>query len=346
MAIEMIMPKVDESQETGTVLEWLKSEGQQVREGETILVIETDKIAIDVEAPSTGTLAGITAYPGDVIPTGTVIAYILDEGEELPEGVIKTTAPSDSPPDETLPGNLAGITTPSQARSGDQIPLIRMRRTMADRLTASYQSIPHIQFKASVDMTNFNKARKDYNDLAILRGDGKISVTALLAKLVAMTLADHPWLNSSLQDETIILHEEINIGLAVALDNGLIAPVIKNADQKGIREIAAESTDLITRAREERLTNADVKEATFTISNLGPFGVEQFYAIINPPQVGILAIGATRPEVVVMKGGAIAARPIMCFTLSVDHRVVDGVTAARFITDLKAALENPSFMNY
>jgi pyruvate dehydrogenase E2 component (dihydrolipoamide acetyltransferase) len=437
MATEMIMPKVDMDQETGTVVEWLKTEGQQVKEGETILVIETDKIAIDVESPGTGILGGISAHPGDVIPIGTVIAYILAEGEDLPESAAQAAAPQEpvepekelevpvqatpvavkmaqshgldlsqltptgkggkitkedvqaalDVPRSPLPGGpviatpaarrqarikgvdlsqvrgsgpggriqafdianfqpSAGIPAPSPSRSGEKVPLIGMRRTIAERLTASYQSIPHIQFTASVDMTNFNKARKDYNDLATQRGDGKVSVTALLVKLVAMTLADHPWLNSSLQDQEIILHEEINIGLAVALEKGLIVPVIKGADQKGISVIAAETSDLISRAREEALVSADVKGSTFTISNLGPFGVEQFNAIINPPEVGILAIGATVPEVVALEEGAIAVRPIMRFTLSADHRVVDGAVAARFIADLKATLENPILMNY
>lgn len=437
MAIEMIMPKVDMDQETGTVVEWIKTEGQQVKEGETILVIETDKIAIDVESPGTGILGGISAHPGDVIPIGTVIAYILAEGEELPEEASQVAAPQAPPQPEKdkevsvlatpvakkmaqshgldisqltptgkggkvtkedvqaaldaaqapLPGGAviatpaarrtarikgvdlsqvrgsgpggriqafdvdgfqpsAGFAGPSPIRSGEKIPFIGMRRTIGERLTASYQSIPHIQFTASVDMTNFNKARKDYNDLASQRGDGKVSVTALLVKLVAMTLADHPWLNSSLQDGEIILHKDINIGLAVALEKGLIVPVIKNADQKGIGVISADTSDLIARAREEALVSADVKGSTFTISNLGPFGVEQFNAIINPPEVGILAIGATVPEVVALEGGAIAVRPIMRFTLSADHRVVDGAVAARFIADLKATLENPILMNY
>jgi len=438
MAIEMIMPKVDMDQETGTVVEWLKTEGQEVKEGETILVIETDKIAIDVESPGTGTLAGISAHPGDVIPIGTVIAYVLEEGEEIPEGAAHQAEVAEPPQLEpnmekaspaatpvarkmaeshgldlselsptgkggkvtrddvkaALDGSKAphadgkviatpaarraarlkgldlrevkgsgpggriqasdvknhqpgsGIPAPSPVRSGEEIPLIGMRRTIAERLTDSYQNIPHIQFTASVDMTNFNKARKDYNDLATQRGDGKVSVTALLVKLVAMTLADHPWLNSSLQDDRILLHEHINLGLAVALEKGLIVPVVKDADRKGIAEIAAETNDLVTRAREETLTNADVKGATFTISNLGPFGVEQFNAIINPPEVGILAVGATVPQVAALEGGAIAVRPIMRFTLSADHRVVDGAVAARFIADLKATLENPILMNY
>lgn len=329
--MEMIMPKVDKDQETGTVLEWLKTEGQQVEEGETVLVIETDKIAIDVESPGTGVLGGISAFAGDVVPAGTVIAYILTEGEELPE---------DAPRPGVVPGSPRA--TPAPVHVGEEIYLSGMRRTIAARLTESYQSIPHIQFSASVDMTNFNKVRKDYNDLATQRGEVEVSVTALLLKLVANTLADHPYLNCSLQEDRILLHEEINIGLAVALENGLIVPVVRNADQKGIGQIAAEIDNLITRAREEKLTSPDVNGATFTISNLGPWGVEQFTAFINPPEVGVLAIGATVPGVIALENGEIAARPILRFTLSADHRVVDGAVAAKFIADLKSAMENPS----
>jgi len=338
MAIEMIMPKVDKDQQTCTVVEWLKAEGQQVKEGEIILVIETDKITIDVESPGTGILGGISAHPGDTIPVGTVIAYIMAEGEELPEVARR------QPPKERL--TEAAIAEKSAGPSRKEIPLDSMRRTIIERLTTSYQTIPHIQFQAVVDMTKFNKVRKDYNDLAELGDAGKVSVTALLVKVVAETLADHPWLNSSLLDEVIYLHEDINIGLAVALENGLIIPVVKNADQKDILEIAAESNDLIARAREGKLSGAEVKGATFTISNLGPFGVEQFTAIINPPEVGVLAVGAIAPGAVVGKGSEITVSPIMRCTLSVDHRVIDGAVAAKFIADVKAKLEDLKELNH
>ncbi len=435
----MIMPKVDMDQETGTVVEWLKTNGQQVEEGETILVIETDKIAIDVEAPGTGILNGISAHPGETVPIGTVIAYILEEGEELPEASSVPPVPaSETPQTEEVPAgseevqatpvarkmaaahemdlgtvtptgsggkvtkgdveaalqqvetppqqgdiiaspaarriarlkgiNLAlvrgsgpggriqgfdvenhqtqsGLPSAKPALSGERIPLIGMRRTIAERLTASYQSIPHIQFTSRVDMSNFIQARSDYNQLALEKSEQKISVTAMLVKLVAMVIADHPMMNSSLVDDAIHLHEDINIGIAVALEKGLIVPVVKNANLKGIGEIAVESNDLVTRARNEALTGADVRGGTFTITNLGPFGVEQFNAIINPPEAGILAIGATNSDVIALENGAIAVKPMMNITLSADHRIVDGAIAAHFIADLKTAFENPIFMN-
>ena len=445
MAIEMIMPKVDMDQETGTVVEWIKGNGQQVEEGETILVIETDKIAIDVEAPGTGILDGISANPGDVVPIGTVIAYILTEGEELPEIPSASDITSSAPPSPTplpLPelstkeipatpvarkmaaahgldlssvhptgkggkvtkadvqafisiappvdqrdivaspaarktarlqevnldlvigsgpgGRIqaldveeflsrqtqTGFPKESQIPEGEIIPLIGMRRTIAERITLSYQSIPHIQFTERVDMTKFNKARNDYNELALKRGNEKISVTAVLVKSVAMVLVENPWLNSSLTDDTITIHKDINIGVAVALDEGLIVPVVKNANQKNINQIAFEVNDLTTKARSGTLNITDVKGGTFTISNLGPFGIEQFNAIINPPEAGILAIGSTTSEVVALPDNEIAVRPIMRFTLSADHRIVDGAIAAKFIGDFKGTLENPILMNY
>ena len=443
MAVEMIMPKVDMDQETGTVAEWHKQNGEEVKEGEIILVIETDKVAVDIESPGTGILNGISAHPGDVVPIGTVIAHILEPGEALPAAttvpekpaVAKVPAP---PPQQTAavaatpvaqnmavshgidltavpptgsggkvtkadvqaaleriteqPGGdgkvyatpaarrvarenavelaavrgsgpkgriqasdveafaaslpISEIPAESQPLEPEVIPLIGMRRTIAERMTESYQTIPHIKFTSRIDMTKFIAARKDLNALAEKRGEPKISATALFVKLVAMTLSTHPWLNSSLAEDQILLHKEINIGVAVALEKGLIVPVIKNADQKGISQLAVEVNDYAVRARDGELVSADVKVGTFTISNLGPFGVEQFEAIINPPEAAILAIGGTQPQAVPLVDGQIVSRPIMNITLSADHRIVDGAVAARFVADLKAIFENPFLMNY
>ena len=185
------------------------------------------------------------------------------------------------------------------------------------------------------------------NERAEQDGGARISATALLAKIVAQTLLRHPWLNSSFQEAQgaqeaeIHLFQDVNIGVAVALEDGLIVPVVRDAANKGVAQIAAEVKDLATRAREGQLAPAEVREGTFTISNLGPFGVEQFTAIINPPQAAILAVGATQPEVVPDADGQIVVRPIMHITLAADHRVIDGAVAAHFIADLKATLEAP-----
>ncbi len=167
---------------------------------------------------------------------------------------------------------------------------------------------------------------------------------SLPAPPVAWALRRHPYLNSLLQDDGIHLLPETNVGVAVALAEGLIVPVIHNAAQKGIGEIAGEVNDLATRAREGQLKPADVAGGTFTISNLGPFGIEQFTAIINPPQAAILAVGTTRLEAAPGEEGQVIWLPVMRMTLSADHRIVDGAMAARFLTDLRDALESPALL--
>jgi pyruvate dehydrogenase E2 component (dihydrolipoamide acetyltransferase) len=211
-------------------------------------------------------------------------------------------------------------------------------------MTVSYQTTPHISFTMRVDMSRFEEARARLNIKAETTNHPNVSVTALLVKAVAWALKRHPLLNSILQDDGIHLLPEANIGVAVALDEGLIVPIVHNAGQKGIGEITKEVKDLATRARQGELTPADVTGGTFTISNLGPFGIEQFTAIINPSQAAILAVGATQNEVSVDKENQIVTRPIMRMTLSADHRIVDGAVAAHFLTDLREVLESPELL--
>ncbi len=457
MATPVIMPKLEMAQETATVIEWLKKEGEYVEKGEPLLVVETDKVTVEIESPASGILAGVRVGPGDVVPVTQVIAYILQPGEELPEEARVEPAPPPPPPPPapsaappppppppapsaapppppppphaaappatpvalrlaeaygvdlrtvvgTGPGGqitradveaalarreerpspppppdrvratpaarriarergvdlkavrgtgprgrvqaadvLAFAAAPpaAPAPAPEVIPLAGMRRTIAERMTASYQTAPHITFTVRVDMGSLESARARLNEEAEATGGPRVSVTALLVKAVAWALRRHPWLNSTLQGEEIHLLPEINVGVAVALDEGLIVPVVRQADRKGIAEIAAEVNDLVARAREGRLTPADVAGGTFTVSNLGPFGVEQFTAIINPPQAAILAVGATQREPVVNEAGEVVVRPVMRMTLSADHRIVDGAQAARFLVDLKGALEAP-----
>jgi len=426
MATKVILPKVDMDQDASTIVEWLKNEGDQVQQGEMILVIETDKVAVEVEAPVSGILQGIRAQPGENLPIGTVIAYILSSGEQLPEqstvpvekSVSRTSEyskPAGSTPvarkmaedlgvdlsqvvgtgvggkitkgdiEAVISGSTEGVggdgkvsATPKARRlarqsgvdlslvegSGPQgriqaddviaykpadmfvdqvVPFQGMRRTIAERVTSSYQTVPHITFSARVDMTNFEVARAQLSAKAqaSVGSDGRVSMTALFVKLLAMTLREHPLLNSSLVDEQIILRKAINVGVAVALPDGLIVPVLRAADQKTMRQITLEVDDLVQRARQGKLAPGDVKGGTFTLSNLGPFGIEQFTALINPGQSAILAVGSVQSEVIPVDDQP-GIRPVMHMTLSVDHRVVDGAVAAHFMADLKNTLENPA----
>lgn len=431
MATNVILPKVDMDQETGTVVEWLKQDGDLVEKGDPILIIETDKVAVEVESPASGILQGIQAEVDEIIPIGTVIAYILEPGEELPDeaksqevpapsrstAVVPTAAQTDIaatpvarniaathdinlakiagtgsrgkvtrrdvqtaltsiPGDRTDDGKVyatpaarrtareQGVDLTTVTGSGPRgriqaanvlaatttqvevevIPLQGLRRTIAERMTVSYQTTPHINLTTRVDMNRFEETRDQLNVKAEASGESRVTITTLLVKAVAWALRGHPLLNSMLQDDGIHLLPETNIGVAVALAEGLIVPVIHNAAQKGIGEIASEVNDLATRARKGQLKPADVAGGTFTISNLGPFGIEQFTAIINPPQAAILAVGTTRLEAVPGEEDQVVWLPVMRMTLSADHRIVDGAMAARFLSDLRDALESPALL--
>jgi pyruvate dehydrogenase E2 component (dihydrolipoamide acetyltransferase) len=420
MATPVIMPKLEMTQETATVVEWLKREGEPVEKGEPLLTVETDKVTVEVEAPATGILGDVRAGPGDVVPVTQVIAQVLS-AEEAAASSRAAETPSNGPPPAparatpvaqrlaaaagmdvaAMPGSGArgrvtkadvlaaaagdtgrvratpaarrlarerGLALEGMAGSGPRgrvqaadvpaqapnppatggrapveaqiVPLAGMRRTIAERMTLSHQTVPHITLTVRVDMSGFEAARARLNTKAQAGGGPHVSVTALVVKAVAWALRRHPILNGTLRGEEIHLLPEVNVGVAVALEEGLIVPVVHAADRKSLAEVAAAVNDLSARARQGRLTPADVAGGTFTVSNLGPFGVEQFTAIINPLQAGILALGAMQPEGVVVDG-RLEVRPVLRLTLSADHRIVDGAVAARFLADLRAALEEP-----
>ena len=447
MAKPVIMPKFEMSQEIGTIVEWLKKDGETVKQGEAILVVETDKVTMEVESPASGILAGTRGTPGEEIPVTEIIGYILKEGESLPDSAPKTDVAVSAPGPEaskesvsvvsaetakatpvaeriakahnidlsTVSGSGAqgkitktdveaivenAVSQPSQvdaeAVAGDKVratpaarraareegvdlktltgtgprqriqeadvlkgvpaveaaarpveqaeivPFGGMRKKIADRLTVSYQTAPHIYLTIKADMTEFDALRKKLNQKAKSTNGPHVSATALLVKIVAWALKRNPWINSTLKDDHIELIPQVNVGMAVALEQGLIVPVIRDAEVKGVARLAAEVNDLAARARDGQLVPSEVMGGTFTISNLGQFGIEQFTAIINPGQAAILAVGAIQKELVPGEDDEIEIRPMMRMTLSADHRIVDGAVAARFLADLAEALESPS----
>lgn len=223
------------------------------------------------------------------------------------------------------------------------IPLTGMRRTIATRLQQSFQQSPHIFFDAHIDATALEALRAQANE-RLPKDAPRVSVTAIIAKACAWALGRHPMLNSRLEGENIVLLRDIHLGIAVALDDGLIVPVVRDATRKGLAQLAAEIAALAERARTNRLRPDDVAGGTFTISNLGMFGVDRFTAILNPPQVGVLAVSAVRRQIVPDEDDRPVARPILTVTLSADHRVVDGAVAARFLKDLRDGLERPALL--
>ncbi len=217
-------------------------------------------------------------------------------------------------------------------------PLNDLRKTIASRMTQSWTT-PHFYLETEVDAGALQEMRLKVNEV-LKKEEIRVTVTDLLVKIVAYVLSQYRYMNSSYSDAGIVYKPEINPGVAVALEDGLIVPVVRNADKKGIREISRTNRELIGRAREGRLTLEDVTGGTFTISNMGMFPVDAFTAIINPPECGILAIGRVVDKPVCING-EIKIRPCMRITLGVDHRVIDGAQGAAFLEALKEAIENP-----
>jgi pyruvate dehydrogenase E2 component (dihydrolipoamide acetyltransferase) len=227
-----------------------------------------------------------------------------------------------------------------QSLTYESVRLEGMRKTIAQKMVASYQTIPHINFTIRVNMSSIEKARQQANIEAQRLGFQKVTITAFFVLATARALKQNPYLNSSFTNEEIHLLHDINIGVAVALENGLIVPVIHGADRCSLQEISNQLNDITARARVGKLIPMDVSGGTFTISNLGPYGIEQFTAIINPPQTAILAAGVIQQEVIPDQNGQISVKPMAHLTLSTDHRVIDGAMAARFLQDLKSVMEN------
>ena len=242
-------------------------------------------------------------------------------------------------PMAAAPSSTALPFRPSGAAYTD-VPLTQLRKTIAKRLSASIGPIPTFYLTAEIDMERAWEAREALKGLG---PEGKVSFNDIVVKGVALSLRQHPGCNAWWQDDRIRYWNEVHVSMAVAIDDGLITPVIRHADLKSLRQISAESKDLAGRARERKLKPEEYTGGTFSVSNLGMFDIDQFTAIINPPEAGILAIGAIVEKAVVTEG-VVGVRRRMRVTLSCDHRVIDGATGAAFLKTLKTLLENPLAM--
>jgi pyruvate dehydrogenase E2 component (dihydrolipoamide acetyltransferase) len=411
---QVTLPRLGQGMESGTIVKWLKSEGDKIEKGEPLYELDTEKVTQEVEADASGVLLKILAQEGQEIEVGKAIAVIGEEGEEVAEEEPEAKGPATketetkereakeperpkeavgaghAPPAErreereeaparadggrlkasplarriakergidlkalrgTGPegrivaedveqaGAARGVSAPAAPPGEVEIvELTRMRQTIARRLTEAWQA-PHFQIAMSVDMRAAIRLRE-----ALVERTGEEGVrptySDILTKVCALALMRHRAVNAHFAEGQVRIFPTANVGIAVAIPDGLIVPVIPSCEVKSIPEIAEARADIVERARGGKLQTADLVNGSFTISNLGMFGVERFIAVLNPPQVAILAVGAIEERAVVTDG-QVVGQPRMELTLSCDHRAVDGATASRFLVDVKAFLEEP-----
>lgn len=420
MASEVILPRLGQGMESGTIVRWLKAEGDRVEKGEPLYELDTEKVTQEVEAEASGILLRIAVAEGEV-PVGRTVAYIGEEGEQLPEPAEASPEPDarleaergaaasaekpaaaparDAERDRDGAASMeAEATAEAPSRANGRIkasplarriarergvdlaavrgtgpdgrivaedveraaaapaaapapvpavsapvgeverrPLSNVRRTIARRLTQAW-TVPAFQLTVSIEMTRANEL------VAKLRErnpDVRVTVTDLLTKVCAQALMLHRDVNVQFTEEELLVYPSADIGIAVAAPQGLVVPVVRNAERLTLAQIAAVRADLVGRARAGKLRAEDLEGGTFTISNLGMYGVEQFVAVLNPPQASILAVGAT-VEQVVPRDGELQVAPLMSVTLTCDHRAVDGATGAEFLQTVKALVEDPA----
>jgi pyruvate dehydrogenase E2 component (dihydrolipoamide acetyltransferase) len=422
VATEIKLPRLGQGMESGTIVKWLKSEGEQIEKGEPLYELDTDKVTQEVEADASGVLLKIAVEEGEV-EVGKTIAFIGEQGEDVGEAVAETAAVSGNgkaaeqvderdeeegsrasardadrergraasvaaaeaetkEPSRTdgrvkasplarriarergldlaaitgtgsegrvvaedveraaASGTRAPVAAPSALPVEDveRVPLTSLRKAIARRMTEAW-SAPAFQIAMTADMTRALELREQ--QLARLEeGQTKPTISDLLTKICAAALMRNRAVNAHFAGDAIELHPSANIGIAVAIPNGLVVPVIQQCERRSIAEIAAARAGLVERARTGKLQQADLDGGTFTISNLGMYGVDRFVAVLNPPQAAILAVGAVEVKPVA-RDGAVVVRPMLELTLTCDHRSLDGATASEFLRTVKTLLEEP-----
>jgi pyruvate dehydrogenase E2 component (dihydrolipoamide acetyltransferase) len=430
VAVEIKLPRLGQGMESGTIVRWLKGEGDEVAKGDPLYELDTDKVTQEVEADAAGTLLKIVVTAGEV-GVGATVAVVGAPGEDVSvllaaspggNGGASAAAPASSaetPPVPSAsgpPGEPAAASAAPALRADDGgrvkasplarriarergldlaviagtgpdgrviavdveqasgtraaglaaggagwaggaggagraggaggalqgltvVELTSTRRTIARRLTEAWQA-PVFQLVVTADATQLVATRERLVEL-MREGDVKPTVSDVLTRLVASALVRHPAVNAHFVDGRILRFPQANVGLAVAAPSGLVVPVVRGAGHLSVQEIATVRADLVSRAREGRLQLADLEDGTFTISNLGMYAIEQFVAVLNPPQVAILAVGSIedRPTA---RDGALVVAPTMTMTLTCDHRAIDGSEGAEFLRDLEAFVEQPA----
>ncbi len=377
MATNVVMPRISDTMKEGMVSKWLKAVGEAVQKGEPIVEIQADKATLEIEAYASGVLRRIVVPEEATVPLGTTIGIIAgadeDIGEPEPAPMAKPAAPApeDAPTGRIKASPIArkmakerGIDLAAVAGSGpggrivkrdvlaheppapatapaardEEIPLTPMAKAIAERMTLSKTTAPHLYITIEVDMGRALAMRAAVNEQCA--GRAKITINDLVVKAAAMALKAHPEINSSFSGDRIIRRGGVHIGIAVDVPGGLVVPVVRDCGRKTLAQISAEAKDLAARARDGQLEEADYTGGTFTISNMGMYSVENFAAIINPPEAALLGVASVR-RVPAVVGDAIVPAERMKMTLSGDHRVFSGGQAMEFLNDIRRLLESP-----
>ena len=419
MASLIDMPKLSDTMTVGTLVKWLKKEGDAVASGDMIAEVETDKATMEVECFEDGTLLKQYCGAGDEVPVGGAIAAIGEPGEKAPEVAAETPAPAPAPDTAPAPTPEAAPVTPApavaapaptppampaptkpggkvkasplakkiaaekgldlaaiqgsgpdgrivkadvlNAKTGAtvagpvapsletlSIPVTNMRKSIARALVGSKTQAPHFYLQIEVDgapLAAFRKAlNAKYADLPAEQGGMKFSVNDLTLKAAAEAIRNVPAINRSWEGESITQHGKVHLAFGVAIDDGLLTPVIREAESKSLHQISGEAKSLIRKARDKKLTPEEMSGSTLTVTNLGMFGISDFYGIINPNNAAILSIGATLKQPVVNEHNEIVIGQRMKVGLSGDHRTIDGAVGAQYLQALKNILENPALM--
>jgi pyruvate dehydrogenase E2 component (dihydrolipoamide acetyltransferase) len=393
MATELKVPTLGMDMEEATIVRWLVEEGAEVKKGDPVLEIDTDKTSFEIEAPSDGAIHALRGEAGDTLPVGATLAYVTAPGEDFLEPQeeshteeVKPERTAEVPKHQTVPvsadsedgrriraspaarraaaemgvsiENVSGSgpygriylsdvlemeteapteqAEPAPIDAARREPLSRIRRLGAERTARSFSEVPHFYLTRDMEADRLVELLERLKT----KMDPAPSVTELLVLAVSRTLRDHPRLNGRYAGGELEVHDDVNVRVAVATDEGLVAPVIAKADTLSMRELVPRVKDLVRRARDHELSPEELSGGTFTISNLGMMGIDSFDAIINTPEAAILAVGRVRTVPEWREDGWWAPRRVISATLSVDHRVADGADGARFLADLQSVLSD------
>ena len=372
MSTDIIMPQLGESIAEGTVVKWLIPVGGAIQKDESLLEVETEKVTLEIPSPTTGLLKEVIIHEGETVPVGTLLAHIesapssevinrvggvvlrpmepASEGEQHHSPAVRQMAKEHGIDLSRVKGTGVGgrvtkkdvldfvaqsspqteiAATGSESSMGeDLLPFTQMRKTIADRMVKSKQTSAHV--------STFFEA--DFSGIATFREGRNLTYLPFVIRATARALLDVPIVNSSWGEQGIVVKKDIHVGIATALDDGLLVPVVRYADRKGLTQLAKEIADLAERARSKKLSPEEVQGGTFTITNHGGFGSLFSTPIIHQPQIAILGVGAIQKRAIVMND-AIAIRPMGYLSLSFDHRVIDGATADQFMAKVKHYVE-------